>query len=382
MSKTTIPEKTKNLLWAQAAGRCQYKNCNEVLYQDLLTKRKMNKSYVAHIIADEPTGPRGCTIQSPLLKKDLSNLMLLCDTHHRLVDIEAVEEHPVHMLKEMKFEHEMRISKQTSVTEEGRSHLLLFGANIGDHNPLINRRDAGAAISPSKYPENTVEIGLKNSAAKDSDPDFWKIEINNLRKHFQSKVLNLVEQSPVKHLSVFALGPIPLLIELGILIGDIQPADVYQRRREPSTWIWDGKQREINFKVTKPQQMHKKVALNLSLSGSISNDRIVKVLGQDTDIWTLTIDEPNNDFLHSKEQLVKFRKRMRRLLDEIKLQHGQDTELHLFPAIPVSVAVEIGRIRMPKADMKIHIYDQNNALGGFILAHTIENLTSNQDFYV
>lgn len=302
--------------------------------------------------------------------------------NYRLVDIEAVEEHPVHILKEMKFEHEMRISKQTSVTEEGRSHLLLFGANVGDHNPLLNGRDAGATISPSKYPENTVEIGLKNSAAKDSDLDFWKIEINNLRKHFQSKVLNLVEQSPVKHLSVFALGPIPLLIELGRLIGDIQPADVYQRRREPSTWIWDEKEREINFKVTQPQQMHKRVALNLSLSGNISDDRIVKVLGKDTDIWTFTIDEPNNDFLHSKEQLVKFRKRMRRLLDEIKLQHGQDTELHLFPAIPVSVAVELGRIWMPKADMKIHIYDQNNALGGFVLAHTIKTLTSNQDFYV
>ncbi len=382
MSKTTIPEKTKNLLWAQAAGRCQYRNCNEPLYQDLLTKRKMNKSYVAHIIADEPGGPRGCPFQSPLLKKDLSNLILLCDTHHRLIDIEAIEEHPTHVLKEMKFEHEMRISRQTSVTEEGRSHLLLFGANIGDHNPLLNEKDAGVAISPKKYPEGTIEIGLKNSVIKDSDSSFWKFEVINLRKHF-TRALNIIEQSPVKHLSVFAIGPIPLLIELGRLIGDIQPAEVYQRRREPSTWKWDEKERDdIDFKVIKPESMHTKVALNLSLSGSISTDRIEKVLGQGVSIWTLTIDEPNNDFLHSKEHLAEFRKRMRRLLDEIKLQHGQETELHLFPAIPVSVAVEIGRIWMPKADMKIHIYDQNNVLGGFVLAHTIENLTFNQDMYV
>ena len=40
----------------------------------------------------------------------------------------------------------------------------------------------------------------------------------------------------IEHLSVFALGPIPLLVELGSLLGDITPADVYQLHREPAGW--------------------------------------------------------------------------------------------------------------------------------------------------
>ena len=37
---------------------------------------------------------------------------------------------------------------------------------------------------------------------------------------------------------MFALGPIPLLVKLGALLGDITPADVYQLHREPAGWCW------------------------------------------------------------------------------------------------------------------------------------------------
>ena len=34
----------------------------------------------------------------------------------------------------------------------------------------------------------------------------------------------------------------------------------------------------------------------------------------------------------------------------------------------MSLAIELGRIRMPKAEMPWHVYDQVNALGGFVRA--------------
>lgn len=46
-------------------------------------------------------------------------------------------------------------------------------------------------------------------------------------------------------------------------------------------------------------------------------------------------------------------------MDDIKKTHGNNTKIHLFPAIPVSVAVELGRAYMPKADLPIVIYDRN-----------------------
>lgn len=62
---------------------------------------------------------------------------------------------------------------------------------------------------------------------------------------------------------------------------------------------------------------------------------------------------------------------MRYLFDKIKATHGQNATIHLFPACPVSVAIEIGRVWMPKADLPLVIYDQNNKLGKFIETFTI-----------
>ena len=55
-------------------------------------------------------------------------------------------------------------------------------------------------------------------------------------------------------------------------------------------------------------------------------------------------------------------------MDRIKVRHGQDVLLHVFPAVPVSIAVEVGRVWMPKVDLPLCIYDQNRKLGGFTKA--------------
>ena len=85
----------------------------------------------------------------------------------------------------------------------------------------------------------------------------------------------------------------------------------------------------------------------------------------------MTIDEPVNDFLKSPNQLSTFRDQYKKLLDRIKAVHGDDAILHVFPAVPVSVALEMGRVRMPKADLKMIIYDQNRTVGGFVQAIAI-----------
>ena len=114
-------------------------------------------------------------------------------------------------------------------------------------------------------------------------------------------------------------------------------------------------------------------ALNISLSGTIDDSRILSVLGNDASIWTLTIDKPDNDFLKGRNQLCRFRQAMRHAFDEIKYMHGQNTMLHLFPCVPVAVAVEIGRVWMPKADLPLRIYDQNRKNGGFTAAFDIRD---------
>lgn len=374
MSKTKIPEKVKLNLWVKAGGRCEYEGCNKPLWEDSLTLSKMNAAYIAHIIADSPDGPRGHETQSEILAKEFSNLMLMCDIHHRMIDKEDVGGHPVERLREMKKRHEKRIDMVTSITENMKSHVLLYGANIGQHTTPLNWDETTIAMLPNRYPEENpaIELSLKNSSFYDNQANYWTIESEQLRNHFKDKVKRKLDSNDNKHLSVFALAPQPLLILLGTLISDLYPADVYQLGREPQSWKWRDEFDDFDYQVIKPTEIHKKVALNLSLSATIDNNRITNVIGEDTSIWTITIPTPNPDFLKGKTQLSKFRILMRELFNQIKLTHGEDSVIHIFPASSVSTAVELGRVWMPKADLPLYLYDQNKEIGGFQFAFSVE----------
>jgi len=52
-------------------------------------------------------------------------------------------------------------------------------------------------------------------------------------------------------------------------------------------------------------------------------------------------------------------------LNDIKAAHGEHTVIHVFPVLPVSAAVEVGRVWMPKADLPLVIYDQNPTVQRF-----------------
>ncbi|WP_240190049.1 SAVED domain-containing protein, partial [Bacillus sp. P14.5] len=112
-------------------------------------------------------------------------------------------------------------------------------------------------------------------------------------------------------------------------MSDLYPADVYQLGREPQTWKWPDKFDDFDYQVIEPTEIHKKVALNLSLSATVVNSRITDILGEDTSIWTVTIPSPNNDFIKGKNQLSKFRVLMRELFNKIKLIHGEDSVIHI-----------------------------------------------------
>ena len=57
------------------------------------------------------------------------------------------------------------------------------------------------------------------------------------------------------------------------------------------------------------------------------------------------------------------RRLLRGLFNRIKAVHGQSTPIHVFPVLPASLAVETGRVWMPKADVPLRLYDQNGASG-------------------
>ncbi|KAB2914626.1 MAG: SAVED domain-containing protein [Alphaproteobacteria bacterium] len=367
MSKSSIPQKLQSAIWAKAGGRCEYRGCNSDLVGDLIAGREDGLyGFIAHIVADQPGGPRGDPVRSKLLARNLGNLMLMCGRHHKLIDLDAVDDHPEDLLLGMKADHEARIALLSGIDEDRASHVIRFGAGIGQHEALVSTQAIFSAMPPDRHPASaqTIDLELLNFAWRDNEEGYWRLQAENLRRLFADRVRGRVERQEIRHLSVFALAPQPLLIELGRLLCDIVPVTVHQRHREPTTWRWARDRAPISYHVSEPSPGRSgPVALKLAVSANVKDERLEAVLGPDTAIWSLTVDNAHNDIVRCPEDQAEYRRLLRMLYDRIKAHHGEKATINVFPALPNSLAVETGRVWMPKADLSLRVYDQQGDRG-------------------
>ncbi len=362
-------------LWARAAGRCEFNGCNRIVYKTAVTQERVNISEQAHIYSFSENGPRGWGPFTKNTKElnSISNLMLMCHDCHKTIDQDIKGEHySAKLLLDWKTQHEQRVELVTGICPNKRSHVIIYGAKIGEEKAPLQFCDAVEAMFPDWYPAEERAITLSMSCEhEDKNEEYWKTESANLKKAYERFAVPRIDENNPCHFSVFALAPQPLLIQLGTLLTDKIPVEVYQLHREPKTWKWQEYLSNFNFTINRPKSFQYPPALIISLSDKISKERIWSVIGEEISIWELTIENYHNDFLKSKAQLAVFRETIRKLMIMIKEKHGQTTPLNIFPAMPVSCAVEFGRARMPKADMPWIIYDQNNKLGKFIRTFVI-----------
>lgn len=383
-SQSVPKEVTRNIkpeivreLWGRAAARCQFSDCNRLLYKSPVTQERVNIAQMAHIYSFSEDGPRGWGLfkNKPSALNDIGNLMLVCYDCHKKIDQDTGgARYPAELLQGWKEAHETRIRIVTGIAPTKKSHVLLYGSRIGDERSPLSYAAAVASMFPIWYPADERPVNLSMLCAHDdSTPEFWTTEAAHLRREFDRHIRLRSEEANPNHFSVFALASQPLLILLGALLTDKVPSVVYQLHREPSTWAWQPHPDNFAFHINEPKDKSGTPALAISLSAKIVPERITAVLPDHCSIWELTIDEPHNDFLRSEAQLSMFRAAARRIVAAIGAAHPGAAELPIFPAMPVACAVELGRVRMPKADAPWHVFDQNHKHQNFISALRVGN---------
>ena len=372
-----IKKEVERELWARAAGRCQFNGCNRLLYKSPITQERVNISEKAHIYSFSEDGPRGWGPfkKNPENLNDVYNLMLVCHDCHKTIDQDKNgERYSAALLKQWKKEHEHRVLTVTGIAVDRKSHVVFYGSNIGEQKSPLQENDAIEAMFPERYPVSENPIYLSMSCShEDKSPEFWKTESEHLRRIFLQKIEPLIENDKTKHFSVFSLAPIPLLIQLGALFTDKISVDTYQPTREPKGWHWQDFPEGFEFIIKEPEVTNGVPVIVIALSDKINHERIRMVMGDGVSIWELTAPKNHigNDNIRSKTQLSMMRTVIRKLMVLIKKKHGSSTSLSIFPAMAVSCSVEMGRARMPKADMPWIVYDQNNKAGKFIKSITI-----------
>jgi len=369
INRRTIPEHTRLKLWVKAAGRCEFRGCNEPVWQNNLTLSDGNFGEVAHIIAASEDGPRGSE-ESADLRIGYSNLMLLCPRCHIEIDRDP-NKYSSELLHQWKQEHEKRIEIQTSYPEEiHKSTVVLFTVKIKDRIPRINHEAYRNAMFP-KYP---VDEGIKIEI-----PDFdrygdeteWSTYARSIERKIKTRVEGGIDTKEAKHFSVFAIGPMPLLMFLGKCIGDTIPTDLYQSHRNikdtSQTWTWQEEEQETQTSYIanpiKVVENSENIAIVLALSDTIGPDKYANFIDNTFSIYEITIENPSPHFLKNPKQLEHFSYEYRKLLNQVQATHGHRCKVFILPAVPISIAVECGRVLLPTKDPEIFASEYYNQDG-------------------
>ncbi len=369
INRRTVPKHTRLKLWVKAAGRCEFHGCNEPVWRNNLTLSDGNFGEVAHIIAASESGPRGSE-ESADLRIDYSNLMLLCQRCHKEIDDDP-DRYPAELLCQWKQEHENRIETQTSPsTENCKSTVVLFTVKIKNRITPINREAYRNAMFP-RYP---VDDGIKidnQDFDRHGDKSEWEAYARVIERKIKARVEEGIDREAVKHFSVFAIGPMPLLMFLGKCIGDTIPVDLYQSHRNientSQTWTWQEEERETQtsyiVKTVKVVEDSQNAAIILALSDTIEKDKYADLVDGTFSLYKITIENPSPHFLKSPKQIEQFSCEYRKLLNKVQAAHGHRCKVFILPAVPVSIAVECGRILLPTKDPEIFACEYYNQEG-------------------
>lgn len=202
---------------------------------------------------------------------------------------------------------------------------------------------------------DTIDISMQNFPMYQKDGVlFWQIEKKSLEDAFKNKVLPRLELGLA--VDLYGLAPIPLLVLLGNLFANRPNINIYQLKKNPSTFAWSKRGKKLNIVTTWLSCVQSpEVALVMSFSGKVNIDNVKRTIGNDKAIVEMGIEEPYDDFLRTRKQLDEFLTEYRKL--KAAFERLGIKKVHLFAAIPVAFAIGIGQAYNSNYDAEIVTYD-------------------------
>jgi hypothetical protein len=357
------------LLAARSGGRCEFAGCNKYLFEHPLTLRDGNFSERAHIVAFSEDGPRGNDGPRPADINSVDNLMLLCPACHKLID-DNPGDYPRPLLEGYKRDHEKRIKYVTGLGPDMRTTVVQLKAKIGGSAVDIPAPHIYEAVAP-RYPSDRsgYVIDLTDYECEDR-AEYYALATDKIATETERIYARGMDVEATRHISLFALGPIPILVYLGHRLSNKIVVDFYQRHRTGEPWKWKSEGAPVHYRARarRTGSDPSRVALILSLSGTIGLQHLPSSIDQSFTVYELTLEDrlPTPDFLRRREDLEEFRIAYREFLATLIRNHPAVKELQLFPAVPAPVAVACGHDLLPKVHPSLVTYDNDKASGGFI----------------
>lgn len=356
-------------LIAATAGRCEFRGCPRFLFEHHVTAEHGVFAEQAHICAFKKRGPRGSEGIRPADINSIENLMLLCAPCHKLVDDNPAQ-YPRDLLQDYKAEHEKRIRWVTSLGPEVQTTVLQLKAKIGTSVVEVSHAEIFDALRP-RYQAGPGVVVDVTGIGNERPGAFYTAAFESIQREAERLYAKGSDVERTKHLSVFGLAPIPLLMGLGASLSNKVQTDFFQCHRDRSyRWTWSAGEQTARYRTDclRDGAAAEKVALVLSLSGTIDASTFPAHIDDSYSVYQISLRDavPHTGFLRQREDLDEFRKAYRDLLGLLRKKHPTARELHMFPAVPAPVAIACGFDLLPKVDPALVVYDNVQTEGGFV----------------
>lgn len=365
-----IQHKVQLRLYVAAGGYCEFDGCRTFLLEHHVTHSPGNYGQMAHIVAFRPDGPRGKDGKRPVKINDAANLMLMCGVCHHEVDVEHPTRYTRATLQGYKRNHESRIRHLTSLDPGHKTAVMVVKAPINGQTVAVPFDHIVNATMP-RYPikpENETEV-VDLTTISDHGPAFVRAACDTIKARVNRFFGPGGDGSRVGYASVFALAPMPLLVFLGRQLTNKVSSDLFQRQRDTENWTWkaQGRLARYDVRLLRRGPDKAKVALILSLSGTIRVRDLPQAVRRSSTIYTITLNGqvPRPTFLRTRHDLERFRIAFQEAMGLIVQRHGLIRAIDLFPAVPAPVAVLCGRELLPKAHPALRVWDYDKTKAGF-----------------
>ena len=335
-------------VYMDSHGRCMFEGCGANLLTDETTGYDGNYSYLAHNVASSENGPRGIKAISEELSDEASNILLLCDKHHRLVDKIAASDYPAHRLSKM------RADFCNTATR------LLNGLSY-EPVPAISiswpvQRNVISPPSPLQINQSMAKLnwrmdstllspcGDNDGTLKNLSPDQLNQLWPQLIENASEKVLSSLGRNQYRA-ALFAFGLMPQLIALGAKIGNKQEIIPMLRYRDGNQWTWpadtpNGEAYEI-IGLENLDKDEGEIILTLSFT---QHPHVFEDFTDEKQIKKIAVKahEMGNGALGHPKDGIKFMADMQGLLHELKNSYGVK-KIHILPCASNAVCVFFGK---------------------------------------
>ena len=370
---------TRSQVWFDAHGRCMFEGCGADLTVDPVTGQRGNFAYLAHNVASSEGGARGVRYLSSHLSNRPDNILLLCDTHHRILDTVAKADYPATRLSKMR----RRFCRDAKRLLDGLSKppIPAYCVAWPVHQQTISLPSdlqiAEALMPIGARLDGQLNVLSDNEAVlRSAEADsFWRLMPSTIEQVAE----RILMQSHVKayRAALFAMGLIPSLIALGAKLGNKCEITPMLRSREHGLWYWPANQPRGEFfgieGLEGLSNSEHEVCLKLALTASPEiMDTTAETLGYRVVSVVANKDVIGNGALGHPNDGNFFRQRMQELLHELRDSHRVE-RVHLLPCASNAACVFFGQA-FDSHHPELMIYDFDSAKGSMVARLRVRNI--------